>query len=90
MMDVSGATVYRGILGYSTKGHLHKQGFLHMSHDLPIMVSVVDIPDKIKEAMDTIEGMMQDGLIVTSDVEIVRLVHAHPIEEASDGTEPPR
>ena len=27
MMDISGATVYRGILGYGAKGHTHKQKF---------------------------------------------------------------
>src|SRR5438876_9517857 len=31
MMDISGATVYRGILGYGVKGHTHKERFLHMS-----------------------------------------------------------
>jgi PII-like signaling protein len=86
MMDISGATVYRGILGYGAKGHTHKQSFLHISHDLPVMIAVVDTPEKIKEAMETIEGMMQDGLIVTSDVEVVRLIHSYPAEGASDGT----
>jgi uncharacterized protein len=90
MMDVSGATVYRGILGYGRKHHVHKQGFLRLSHDMPVMISVVDTPQKLKEAMETIEGMMTDGLIVTSDVEIVRLVHHYPIEEVSDGTQPAR
>ena len=25
MMDIAGATVYRGILGYGAKGHTHKE-----------------------------------------------------------------
>src|SRR5207237_6492182 len=90
MMDISGATVYRGILGYGVKGHTHKERFLHMSHDQPVMVAVVDTADKLNNAMDTIESMMQDGLIVTSDVEIVRLVHAPPPTETPDATQPPR
>ena len=90
MMDISGATVYRGILGYGAKGHTHKEGFMHISHDLPVMIAVVDTEEKIKQAMDTIESMMQDGLIVTSDVEIVRLVHAAPSMENPDATQPPR
>ena len=90
MMDISGATVYRGILGYGVKGHTHKERFLLMSHDLPVMVAVVDTADKLNKAMDTIESMMQDGLIVTSDVEIVRLVHAPPPTETPDATQPPR
>ena len=34
MMDFSGATVYRGILGYGAKGHTHKAGRFHFSRDL--------------------------------------------------------
>ena len=87
MMDISGATVYRGILGYGLKGKNHKAGFMHLSHDFPVMVAVIDSIEKIKQAMDTVEAMMQDGLIVTSDVEIVRLVHG-PLTEAPDATQP--
>jgi PII-like signaling protein len=74
MMDVAGATVYRGILGYGAKGVEHKQGFLRVSRDLPIMLSVIDTPEKIRAAAEVIEGMLEDGLLVISDVEMVRLV----------------
>jgi PII-like signaling protein len=74
MMDVAGATVYRGILGYGAKGVEHKQSFLHVSRDLPIMLSVIDTPEKIRAAAEVIEGMLEDGLLVISDVEMVRLV----------------
>ena len=75
MMDISGATVYRGILGYGFTGQTHKEGFLHLSHDLPVMVSVIESAEKLNKAMETIESMMKDGLIVMSDVEFIRLVH---------------
>jgi PII-like signaling protein len=86
MMDISGATVYRGILGYGLKGHTHKQGLFHMSHDLPIMISVVESGEKIGEATAAIEGMLQDGLVVISDVEMTRLVRSRPGEDAHAGT----
>ena len=75
MLEVAGATVYRGILGYGAKGREHKQSFLHISRDLPIMLSVVDSPEKIAAA-EAIEAMLEDGLIVTSDAEIVRMVRS--------------
>jgi PII-like signaling protein len=90
MMNISGATVYRGILGYGAKGHTHKEHFLHISRDLPVMIAVVETEDKLNQAMGTIESMIQDGLIVTSDVEIVRLVRGQPPVEVPDATEPPR
>jgi len=90
MMEVSGATVYRGIFGYGAKGHEHKRTFFHPMRDLPVMVSVIDTPEKIAEAAEAIEGMLEDGLIVLSDVEMIRLVRSHTVTEGSDATEPAR
>jgi len=82
MMEVAGATVYRGVLGYGAKGHQHKRSFFHPTRDLPVMVTVIDSPEKIAAAAEAIEGMLEDGLIVISDVEIVRLVRSHKEKEA--------
>jgi uncharacterized protein len=76
MLDVAGATVYRGILGYGAKGHTHREGFLHISKDLPVMISVVDTPEKIAQAAEIVERMLEDGLIVISGVDMVRLVRS--------------
>jgi len=88
MMDIAGATVYKGVLGYGAKGHTHKQSFFHVAKDMPIMISVVESEEKLKPAAEAIEGMLQDGLIVFSDVEIVRLVHSTSPEEAAHATLP--
>ena len=81
-MEVAGATVYRGILGYGAKGHQHKKTFFHPTRDVPVMISVIDTDEKIAAAADAIEGMLQDGLIVVSDVDMVRLVRSHSVTEA--------
>lgn len=86
MLQIAGATVYRGIYGYGAKGHTHKQSFLHISRDLPVMISVVDVPEKIAQAAEAVEQMMTDGLIVVSDVEMTRLVRSRPTEGAHDVT----
>jgi PII-like signaling protein len=86
MMDIAGATVYRGILGYGAKGHQHKATFLHPTRDLPIMVSVIDTAEKISAAAEAIEEMLEDGLIVLSDAEIVRMVRSSKAVEAADAT----
>jgi len=80
MMEIAGATVYRGILGYGAKGHQHKKSFFHISRDMPIMISVIDSPEKIAGAAEAIEGMLEDGLIVISDADIVRLVRSGAAE----------
>jgi PII-like signaling protein len=78
MMGFAGATVYRGILGYGAKRHTHKAGLFNFSHDLPIMISVVEKPEKANELVQVVSGMMQDGIIVTSDVELHQIVREMP------------
>ncbi len=84
MMDIAGATVYRGILGYGAKGHEHRKSVFHPMRDLPIMISVIDGPEKITAAAEALEAMLEEGLIVTSDVDMVRLVRSHAVTEAPD------
>jgi PII-like signaling protein len=84
MMEISGATVYRGILGYGAKGHQHKERFLHMSRDLPVMIAVVDAAEKIVAAREAVAEMIGDGLVVTSDVEMIRIVRGNPPREEAD------
>jgi PII-like signaling protein len=84
VMGIAGATVYRGILGYGVKGHTHKGGRLPFSRDLPVMISVVDAAEKLAQAIDQIEAMMVDGIIVLSDVDVIRLVRSRPEEEHAD------
>jgi PII-like signaling protein len=76
MMEVAGATVYRGILGYGAKRHTHRESRFRLSKDRPIMISVVDQPARVDEIIGAIAPMMLDGLIVISDVEVHRFVHA--------------
>jgi PII-like signaling protein len=76
MMDLAGATVYRGIMGYGAQQRVHKSGFLGLSHDLPIMVSTVDTPEKIRRAISALDEMVDEGMIVLSDVEVIKYTHS--------------
>lgn len=85
MEDIAGATVYKAILGYGAKGHTHKdQSFFHLAHDSSVMISVIDSAAKINQAVEIVEEMLQDGLIVISDVDVIRLAHSSPTLEVTD------
>jgi PII-like signaling protein len=47
------------------------------------MISVVDSEEKLAKAISEIESMMQDGIIVLSDVDVVRLIHSRPAAESA-------
>ncbi|MCA1816543.1 MAG: DUF190 domain-containing protein [Acidobacteria bacterium] len=85
MMDVAGATVYRGVMGYGAQQRLHKKsGWLSLSTDLPVMISVIDTEEKIRRVLPVLDEMVDEGLVVLSDVEIIKYTHSHAAEEAGD------
>lgn len=77
-MDVAGATVYKGVMGYGAQQRMHKSGFLGLSRDLPVMLTVVDKEEKIRDILPTLDEMVSEGLLVLSDVEIIKYAHTHP------------
>jgi PII-like signaling protein len=73
--DLAGATVYRGILGYGAHRRVHKEKPLHLSHDCSIMISVVDTEEKLRGFLPIVDKMVQEGLVVLSDVDIIKYSH---------------
>ncbi|HEV2719236.1 MAG TPA: DUF190 domain-containing protein [Thermoanaerobaculia bacterium] len=72
-LDIAGATVYRGILGYGAHKRIHKHKTLALSHDDPIMISVVDAEEKINKLLAALETMIRGGcMIAVSDVTVVK------------------
>jgi len=77
-LDIAGATVYRGILGYGAHKRIHKHKTLALSHDDPIMISVVDEEEKINKLLASLETMIRGGcMIAVSDVTVVKY-EEHP------------
>jgi len=79
-MDVAGATVYKGVMGYGAQQRMHKSGFLGLSRDLPIMITVVDKEEKIRAVLPVLDEMVSEGLLALSDVEVIKYAHSHPDE----------
>jgi PII-like signaling protein len=73
--DIAGVTVYQGILGYGANRRIHKDSALHLSHDRPMMLSVVDTEEKLQAYLPVLDEMVQQGLVVLSDVDIIKYTH---------------
>jgi PII-like signaling protein len=70
--DIAGVTVYRGILGYGAHRRMHKDKPLHLSHDCSIMLSAVDTEEKLQFFLPIVEQMVEEGLVVLSNVDIIK------------------
>lgn len=73
--DIAGVTVYRGICGYGAHRRFHKEKRLSLSSDLPVVLSVVDEESKIQAYLPILEEMVHDGLVVLSDVDVIKYMH---------------
>lgn len=73
--DLAGVTVYRGILGYGAHRRVHRDKPFHLSHDASVMLSVVDTEDKLQAFLPIVESMVEEGLVVMSDVDIIKYSH---------------
>ena len=73
--DIAGATVYHGILGYGANRRIHRDTALHLSHDRPVMLSVVDTEEKLRVYFPILDSMVQQGLVVFSDVDVIKYSH---------------
>lgn len=69
---VAGATVIKGAMGYGGNSEVHSDRFLRLSSDLPVVVEVVDVEEKIDEVLPLIEGMFQGGLITLEKARVIK------------------
>lgn len=73
--NIAGVTVYRGILGYGANRRMHKGSALNLSHDAPILLSVVDTEEKLRSYFPVLDQMIKQGLVALSDVEVIKYTH---------------
>jgi PII-like signaling protein len=70
----AGATVLRGIEGYGAHSRIHTARILRLSEDLPIVVDIVDRPDRIEQLLPILDGMVNEGLVTVEDVHVFKYV----------------
>lgn len=68
---LAGATVARGIMGFGARSVVHKPRLLSLSQDAPVVIEIVDTDEKIRDFLPVLDEMITEGMITTSEVEIV-------------------
>lgn len=77
-MQMAGATVLRGPMGYGRSSRLHTAKILRLSEDLPVVVEIVEAEDKVEAFLAAVEPMMGSGLITLEKVRVRRYGSAPP------------
>jgi len=75
-LNLAGATVVRGILGFGADSRIHSSKLLELSEDLPVVVEIVDTQEKIDTLMPFIDEQVAEGLVTLEEVKVIKYRHS--------------
>ncbi|MGI8961852.1 MAG: DUF190 domain-containing protein [Bryobacteraceae bacterium] len=75
-LDLAGVTVFRSLEGFGESAELHHSHLL--GNDQPIVITVVEGPEKAREALPVLQSMMNSGVIAVTDVEVTVVSNRAP------------
>ncbi len=72
---LAGATVLRGCLGFGANSRIHTSKILRLSEDLPMIVEIVDVEEKIRAFLPEVDALVQEGLVTMEKASVVIYRH---------------
>ena len=74
-LGMAGATVLRGPMGFGANSRLHTTKLLELSTDLPVIVEIVDGPEKVQALLPFLDEAVTEGLITIEAVRVLKYRH---------------
>jgi PII-like signaling protein len=72
---LAGATVLRGSIGFGASSRIHTAHILRLSEDLPMVVEIVDTPEKIATFLPDLDKLIDEGLVTLERVRVILYRH---------------
>ena len=74
---LAGASVFHGVEGFGASSQVHTARLVSLSEDLPVAIVIVDDAERIERFALGLDELIDEGLVVIDDVEVVRYVGRH-------------
>ncbi|HQP91777.1 MAG TPA: DUF190 domain-containing protein [Candidatus Omnitrophota bacterium] len=74
-LNLAGATVLRGIMGFGADSRLHSSKLLRLSEDLPVVVEIIDSEEKLNTLMPFLDEVVTEGLITLEKARVIKYRH---------------
>ena len=71
-MQLAGATVLRGPMGFGKSSLIHTDKILRLSMDLPLVIEIVDSEEKINAFLPVLDEMMESGLVTLEKLQVLQ------------------
>ena len=75
-LNLAGATVLRGVLGFGADSRIHTAKVLRLSEDLPIVIEIVDTEEKLSALIPFLDETVKEGLITMEKVRVIKYRHS--------------
>jgi uncharacterized protein len=72
---MAGATVFKGVAGMGAHAVLRTFNVFVLSQELPVVVEIIDTEEKIKNFIEKIDSIMEEGMMTMTDTEIIKYKH---------------
>jgi hypothetical protein len=70
-LDIAGATVFKGALGFGAHSKIHTAKILRLSEDLPVVVEIVDTEENVEKILPFLDAAIKEGLITKEVANVV-------------------
>ena len=74
-LNLAGATVTRGVLGFGAHSRLHSAKILSLSDNLPVVLEIVDEKEKIDTLLPFLDETVEEGLVTLEEVRVILYRH---------------
>jgi len=74
-MNLAGATVVRGIMGFGADSRMHTAKLLRLSEDLPVVIELVDTEENLNKLRPFLDEVVEEGLITLEKVRVIKYRH---------------
>jgi PII-like signaling protein len=71
-LDMAGATVFRGLMGYGANSRIHTAKITDLSSDLPMLVEIIDSKEYVDKLVPYLDDILKEGLVTIDDVEVIK------------------
>ncbi|HXZ26133.1 MAG TPA: DUF190 domain-containing protein [Nitrospiria bacterium] len=74
-LNLAGATVLRGIMGFGGTSRVHTAKLLRLSEDLPIVVEIVDTEENLNRLLPFLDEVVQEGMVTLERARVIKYRH---------------
>lgn len=75
-LNLAGATVVRGIMGFGADSRMHTTKLLRLSEDSPVVIELVDTEENLNKLLPFLDEVVTEGLITLEKVRVIKYRHA--------------